>query len=388
MRIDPKLKEWATETQLKCIDAVNELGWRGAARDIGVRLSTIQGAVSGVKKRAAKAGYAPESDMTHIAPSPFDVSGVSTHYDADGKPTAQWVKTKLNNDKAYDALKEWVGWLVEDVKGKSPKIRAPARVNEDLLTVYPVGDPHLGMYSWAAETGSDFDLEIAERLMCSAIDRLVACAPASAIALLLELGDLFHADNSSNATPRNANALDVDTRWARVLQIGLRVMIYTIKALLKKHKKVIVKLNAGNHDPHTSFALSLALDAFFHLDDRVVVDLSPAVHWYYTFGKVLIGSTHGDTTKVAALPGVMAADRPVDWGGTTHRYWYLGHIHHRDMKEFPGVVCEYFRTLAARDAWHSQQGYRAGRDMVCIVHHKNHGEVERHRCDLSMLEAV
>jgi hypothetical protein len=48
-------------------------------------------------------------------------------------------------------------------------------------------------------------------------------------------------------------------------------------------------------------------------------------------------------------------------------------------------VVEAFRTLAARDAWHAGQGYRAGRDMRLLVHHKDFGEVERHRCDIAML---
>jgi hypothetical protein len=49
---------------------------------------------------------------------------------------------------------------------------------------------------------------------------------------------------------------------------------------------------------------------------------------------------------------------------------------------------ESFRTLAPADAWSAGMGYRAGRDMFCIVHHRQYGEVERHRCDISMLEAA
>jgi hypothetical protein len=50
------------------------------------------------------------------------------------------------------------------------------------------------------------------------------------------------------------------------------------------------------------------------------------------------------------------------------------------------VIVEYVRTLAARDAWHQGQGYRAGRDMQLAVHHREFGEIERHRCDIGMLE--
>ena len=203
---------------------------------------------------------------------------------------------------------------------------------------------------------------------------------------MIELGDFFHADDSKAVTPGHGNKLDVDTRWAKVLVIGLRAMKHAILRLLEKHKKVIVRINPGNHDPHTSYMLAIALAEFFSNNDRVTIDLSPAAHWYYRFGKVLIGTTHGDTTKLKDLQGVMAADRAQDWGATEQRYWYCGHIHHVEVREAPGVITEYFRTLAARDAWHAGQGYRAGRDMRCIVHHKDFGEIERQRCDVAMIE--
>jgi hypothetical protein len=118
----------------------------------------------------------------------------------------------------------------------------------------------------------------------------------------------------------------------------------------------------------------------------VTIDLDPNVFWYYKFGKVLIGATHGDTCKTDKLPAIMACDRSEDWGQTRFRYYYHGHIHHDSVKELPGCMVESFRTLAARDAWHSGAGYRSGRDMRCIVHHKDFGEIERHRCDVAMLE--
>jgi hypothetical protein len=82
----------------------------------------------------------------------------------------------------------------------------------------------------------------------------------------------------------------------------------------------------------------------------------------------------------------MATDRAKDWGETKYRHWYCGHWHHLSRKEFPGCSVETFRTLAARDAWHSAHGYRAGRDMQLIVHHSQYGEIERHRADIAMVQ--
>jgi hypothetical protein len=323
--------------------------------------------------------------MTHVVPDGFKVKGVSSLYDGEGKLKAQWVKSTTDVDSVNKVLEEFALTLADSVKGLAVPVKSPKNCNEDLLSIYPMGDPHFGLYAWWQESGEDFDLEIAEQLTCRAIDRLVESGPASHTALLLNLGDMFHADNQKNTT-MSGHQLDVDGRWAKVQQIGLRSMIYCVKRLLEKHKKVVIRINKGNHDLHSSYALSLMIDAYFSNEPRVCVDLSPTVCWYYQFGKVLIGSTHGDTIKGKEMVGIMAADRAVEWGQTKHRYWYVGHVHHQDVKEYPGGIVEYFRTLAARDAWHAGQGYRAGRDMRLIVMHTEHGEIERHRCDVAMLE--
>ena len=55
------------------------------------------------------------------------------------------------------------------------------------------------------------------------------------------------------------------------------------------------------------------------------------------------------------------------------------------MKEFNGMKVESFRTLSARDAYAASHGYRSGRDMKCLVFHKDFGEVERHTVSVDML---
>lgn len=342
-----------------------------AAAELGIPRTTLRNRLANRQITSASAG--------------IGVHGTSTLYDAEGNPKLQWVKVKADSALAEQVLREFVNDLIAPIKGKAPKIAEPEHSNADLLAVYPMGDPHFGMYAWAEEAGDDFDTHIAENLTCAAIDRLIASAPTAETAIILPLGDLIHADNTTSRTPASGATLDVDTRWAKVMQIGLRAMIYAIKQALAKHKKVIVRIVKGNHDPHASIGIALAIDAYFHGNERVTVDLNPSAHWYYKFGSVLIGSTHGDTTKEKDLLGVMATDRAKDWGDTTKRYWYCGHIHHVAKKEYPGVLVEYFRTLAPKDAWHAGQGYRAGRDMCCIVHHRNHGEIERHQCDVGMI---
>jgi len=383
--IDPKLAEFATIRQLEILEAVEKHGSnKKAAAAMGIDRRSVDRSMLSLKHKAAQSGYSPEHDMTRTVPEGFKVRGVSTYYNAEGKPSGQWVKSASSDADFTVALKDFAAGLAEDLKGLAPLTPRPAVVIQDLMCAYVLGDPHFGMKAWREDAGDDFDLSIAERLTCGAIDRLIASAPAAKVALLLNLGDHFHADNQRNQT-NSGHQLDVDGRWTKVQQVGLRAMVYCVKRLLERHETVVFRINRGNHDGHSAYALALMLDCYFNAEPRVEVDLSPANTWYYQFGKVLVGSTHGDTIKGAALMGVMAADKPAEWGQTKHRYWMVGHIHHQDVKEYPGGIVEYFRTLASRDAWHQGQGYRSGRDMRLIVMHREHGEVERHRCDVGML---
>jgi hypothetical protein len=384
--IDESFKEFAiTDRQIEIVDAYIAHGsYRKAADALGVHKGTIQGCLDRLKAKAARQGYSPEHDLTKVAPEPFIVKGYSNYYDADGKLRGQWVKTTLDQSKLESIVKDFVSVMSEEIKGLAPVTPPPPVYSEDYLTVIPMGDPHFGLYAWQEDAGDNFDLDIAEQLTCGAIDRLIASSPNSQTALLLNLGDMFHADNQKNVT-NSGHQLDVDGRWAKVQRVGLKSIIYCLKRLLEKHEKVIFRINKGNHDGHSSYALALMLSCYFDKEPRIHIDLSPAISWYYSFGKVLIGSTHGDTIKGKDMLSIMAADKPEEWGKSKHRYWYVGHVHHKDVKEYHGGIVEYFRTLAARDAWHQGQGYRAGRDMCSIVIHKDYGEVERHTCDIGML---
>lgn len=380
------LYEFCTARQLEVVKAIEKAGSiRKAATLLKINERTARKSLHGAEKKAALRGVSPQHDMTKAVPDGYIVKGASTYYDAEGKPRAQWVKSAIDTSRQEQILRESIELLSQEVKGLSPIIPRPKRSRDDLLTVIPIGDPHHGMYSWALETGDDFDSDIAKRLTLGAVDRLMESSPHTKTCIILPLGDVFHANDQSNVTPGHKHQLDVDSRFVRVLQIGIETYRHAIIRALEKHEKVIVRFVSGNHDPQSVWALAFTIHAYFANNKRVTVDLSPSKFWYYRFGSVLIGATHGDTVKHDQLLGVMAADKPEDWGMTKHRYWYTGHVHHQRVREYPGVICESFRTLAAKDSYASGHGHRAGRDMVAIVHHKNHGEIERHRCDVGML---
>lgn len=218
------------------------------------------------------------------------------------------------------------------------------------------------------------------------MSHLVEIAPQSETAVIANVGDFFHVDQHRPETTRSHNSLDVDTRYAAMIHAGVLMLRTCIDRALEKHKRVRVINACGNHDDVGALWLSLALSLLYEKNPRISIETSPAKFSYHQHGKVLLGVTHGDTAKLDKLAGVMAADQPALWGATQHRYWITGHIHQRKVLEQPGCLVESFRTLAAKDAWSAAAGYRSGRDMTALVFHAEHGEVARHRFDVSMLQ--
>ena len=103
-----------------------------AARVLGVNYSTVQQAVTAAERKARIHGIAPKYDLTHEVPPPFVVKGVSTLYDEGGNLRLQWVKSKLDDEKFMEMLKEIVTDLVKDAKGMSRPVPPPEVVEEDL----------------------------------------------------------------------------------------------------------------------------------------------------------------------------------------------------------------------------------------------------------------
>jgi len=71
--------------------------------------------------------------------------------------------------------------------------------------------------------------------------------------------------------------------------------------------------------------------------------------------------------------------------GLGSRVWFVGHVHHKDINDHPGVTVEYCRTLAAPDIWSHGAGFRPKRTMEAVTYHRTDGEVERHTCSLARI---
>lgn len=386
---DSKLRPYATDAQWEAMEAIaSEGGTRAAGRKLGRDNALVVRQRQAVLRKAAQHGYSPDHDLTHPVAPGQRLRGASTLYDLrTGDPVMQWVKSSADDEKREIFFRE----AIEAMKADAPKftpIKGPAVASTSLCACYPIGDHHTGMLAWDKEAGDDWDLSIAEKMLCGAIEHLVNAAPPCAEAVVASLGDFLHYDGYKPVTPTNGHLLDADSRYPKMVRAAVRAIRYTIDCALRRHKHVRVIFAPGNHDLSLSIFMMELLSQVYENEKRVSVDTSPRHYHYFRFGKNLVGVHHGHGAKMDKLPLIMATDRSEDWGATQYRYWWTGHVHHDQQKDYSGCRVESFRVLPPADAYAANAGYRSQRDMKAIILHKEYGEIARHIVNPAMLEAA
>jgi hypothetical protein len=310
-----------------------------------------------------------------------EIKGLSS-YVKNGQVTGQWIKTRQSPFSSKE-LVEAIDRHMEDYRGTPlPEcIFAPGRNPAERMNQYVWGDPHIGLLSHARETGKNFDLKIAVSDLKRSVDLLVRKAPMASTAVLCEVGDLWHAQDDRQTTPRGGNKLDVDGRKAKIMEEGLGCLRYMVDRLLQLHDRVIIVIVPGNHDPDLALITRIWLQAVYENNDRIQVLDNTNPYMYLAWGDNFFMYTHGDkrSTKPRDLGDVMLADRPMEVGIAKHRRAFTGHIHHKQVEEFRTFRWESFNSLCAPDFWHHSEGYRSERLVECISFHTRYGEESRVR---------
>jgi len=386
--IDPRLKEWATPTQQKYIDAVNEHGSGGnAAKALGVSKGVINKSIVAARRNAARHGYSPEHGWDRTVPDGYMVKGVSAYYPSEiGKP-AQWVKSTVDQDRMTEIMREVVAGMFEELPRVDVK-PSPLDWQDDVIPWIQIGDAHLGMLAHSNEIGENFDLKIGEREICAAMSILIDELPSCERIVINDLGDFSHYENYTGTTEASGHALDIDSRFPKMIKVCSRVMRFVIERALEKAKHVDVIINQGNHSRTNDIWMAELIRVAYGHTDRVHVLNNDSIFIAYRMGKTLVMTNHSDKCKPAKLCHVMTTDFRKDYGETEFNYIDVGHVHHNMvLKEHPGIFVESFNHLAALDRWAHDNGYRNRKSMTVILRSKTYGEVGRRLLPIQEIHA-
>lgn len=373
--MDKKLLEFATPRQAEFLEAYWEAGTAsGAARILGINEATVRKGIKRAKTKATLAGYAPEAGLDNPVAVGLNTKKISALYDEDGNIKMKWVISDRERENLTEVLDEFKDGLKDEFKGLHAPIQPPKSNNEELMACYIVGDQHYGAYAWGEETlVEDWDTDLADKVLHNAFDKLCSRASDAHYGMLVNVGDFLHANDTTSATPASKHLLDTDGRFGRTIRLAGRLFKHIVGRMLQVHQEVIIVNARGNHDPDAALWLNEMLAMYYQDDPRVIVVDNYSKFIWRKFGKNLIVTHHGDRLKAQRAYESITMNLAEEWGSTKHRFFWTGHIHHKQAQEIGGLLCESFNVLPPPDAWHAASGYGSSRSMTCIMLHKENG---------------
>lgn len=387
--VDPKLYDFCdTDRQREILTLLDELGSGVAVADrLGIHRSAPQKFLRAVKNKAARRGYAPDHEMSRTVPDGYIVKGVSTYFDSEGQPRAQWVKSSIDGERQQEILKAAADAMASELP-RLPAVDGPAVCDTDRATLYTLTDAHIGMLGWHREGGADWDLTIAEAVIVGCFEQIIQSSPNSELAIFNQLGDLLHYDGLTAVTPTSGHILDADGRFTKMVEVAVRVLRRIIAMLLAKHQKLHIILAEGNHDMASSVWLRTMFKALYEDEPRVTVDDSALPYYAFEFGEVMLTFHHSHLKKFGAIGQFVPAMFPEMWGRTKKRYCHTGNYHSTKEDEANGIKIMQHPTLAARDAYAARGGWFSDREVCSITYHKKFGQGMRVYACPEMLEAA
>lgn len=305
-----------------------------------------------------------------------DISKVHSGWIKTDEASLYFVNPKESPVEALEGVVERIKERVQGIKPLKP-ISPPKEADTDLLTVYPIADAHIGMRAISAESGDNYNIDIAAERIRNSIDNLVDASPASHRAIILDVGDLTHADDTNYATPKSKHPLDMSATQYESIDVAIEVLSSSIFAALRKHKEVLVRILRGNHNENSYIAVMFALHERFRENSRVVIEKTPADFFVHDFGKCMFAAHHGDKAKADRLVMHMAHEWADIWGRTKWRYYFTGHLHHTKVQDIGGVQVEQLRAATSRDKYAATHGYVGSPQLQAITYHKELGERSR-----------
>jgi hypothetical protein len=367
------------EEALKAVEAYNLHGNNQCAAADALNLS--RGAFQNRLRIAARRGLhlskGAQEAMIATSLSGVEIAGGYRHvYDDDGKKTetVRWSVPKVELE--LESVLERVSAAFSDIPPATP-VTAPLNVLDDLCTVWPVMDLHLGMQAWSRETGNqDYDLTLACQDLRYAFAKVLALTPASKEAVLILGGDTLHADDDKAETPQSKHKLDVDGRQFKVIDTAIGIIAELVDLLIAKHSVLTIRVLRGNHDPNSHRVLTFALAERYRNEPRIQVEKDPRDLFMKQWGKSAIFAHHGDRAKPDRM-ALYISDICPFWSDTKHRHYLVGHVHHDHAKDIGPLRYESLRAFCPPDSYAAGMGYGSRRALQALTFHNRDGLVLR-----------
>lgn len=178
-------------------------------------------------------------------------------------------------------------------------------------------------------------------------------------------GDLLNADTFEGTTTKGT-IIENSERTTLAYVKAFEAMAMAIDLLSEFSETVEVVYIPGNHDRLSSFHLAHAIKESFKDRSDVRVDLDYLERKVKVYGDNFFGFEHGD---VAQRNGGMVwpTEFPLQWGSTTSRYVFTGHVHKNKTmavttaNEESGLFIKVLPSLSTTDYYHYKNKWTMNR---------------------------
>ena len=359
-----------------------EQGYRSLdiGKQIGITDSSARRTVRKVKGYGLNKGYNPDWGMNEPYPGGHQFTHATVHRRG-GEVIEVWDRMKKVPESVFKTAQSIADSFTHNTQ-PLPRIAPPTsrQADKDIIPWYQLGDAHIGMVAYQSQVNEKFDLDIAKKMIQTAVQELIDQTPPCERCVINDIGDGVHYDNESGKTPKNGHDLDMAGCTADVLAVYSEAIRYIIESAARKHRNVDVIINQGNHNPIHALVMALELRWFYKENPRITILDNRNLFIPYRMGNTFVMCHHGHTVKPGKLPGVMASDYRQDFGETQYHYIDKGHVHHGAAYiDHSQATEESFNIITPNDKHAHDAGYRSRRFLSCLMRSKTYGEKGRFR---------
>lgn len=238
-------------------------------------------------------------------------------------------------------------------------------------------DLHIGLFSWFAETGADFNLKIIAKKFEEVIADIIRRSRNRKFKkiVFVTLGDILHVDNSHQTTT-NGTFQQIDGRVPDIFKIASNMITDALENILHELQAPIEYVYvAGNHDRDTGFYLAFSISQALRNEPNITFDITPNPLKAKMFGKSLVGYCHGDMPRKNLGTWLISHYRK-EFGESVYAEIHSGHIHCKTEEIINGIKVISYPSLCESSYWEHQQGYKSERGVVCNVWNEDTGKRE------------
>lgn len=167
--------------------------------------------------------------------------------------------------------------------------------------------------------------------------------------------DFFHNDSVVNPTTTKGTVVDkVD--MVRAVKEGRQFITAIIDAALNNSNETHVVYTPGNHDRSVTW---MFMQVLLERYGTKVVDDAMEYRKVFTYGKISIMVTHGDSKQATAnnLAHIFAVSFPEEFAKASVKEIHSGHLHHEKEGDIFGVMIRRLSAGNAVDDWSNRQDY-------------------------------